>query len=155
VGAAATSGSGASNTITTGERLLITDSGTGKQVGASFGTVAGGTNFSAVPLSGSDLSGLPADQTVLGAWNFTTNFSGDQALLSFDIGTGQTGDLSVWHYDGTTWTPFAAPDLTYGDDGIADFAVTGFSGYAVTVPEPCSLALLALGGLALLRRRAI
>ena len=154
VAAAKTSGSGVSNTLTTGERLLITDSTTGKRVGASFGTVAGGTNFSAAVLSGADLSGLPADQSVLGAWNFTTNFAGDQALLSFDIGAGQTGDLSVWHYDGTTWTPFAAPDLTYGDDGIANFAVTSFSGYAVTaaVPEPGSATLIVMAGLALLRR---
>jgi T5SS/PEP-CTERM-associated repeat protein len=220
VASAATAASGTSSTLTTGERLLITDSGTGHRVGASFGTVTAGTNFSAVPMGGTDLIGLPTDQCVLSAWNFTTNFAGDQALLSFDVGAGQSYDMSVWHYNGTAWAPFAAPDLTYGEDGIADFAVTSFvGGYALTaaahngdancdgavnvidlgvlakyygtdagatwamgdfsgdgrvdvvdlgvlaknydwsgasagaVPEPCSVALLALGAFGLLRRR--
>ena len=153
--AAATPGdAGVSCALTAGQRLLITDSAGGRRVGASFGNVADGTNFTATPLSGGDLSGLPADETVLAAWNFTTNFTGDQALLAFDVGEGQTQDLAVWHFDGATWTPFDAFDLTYGDDGIASFAVTGFGGYAITVPEPGSAALIMLAGLAVRRRRS-
>jgi hypothetical protein len=101
--------------------------------------VAGGVNFSAGLLSTGSLSGLmavlPSGQSVLSAWNFTTNLTGGQALLGFDVGPGQP-DLSVWHYDGTAWVAFAAPDLTYGDDGIADFAVTGFGAYALSILSP-------------------
>ena len=46
-------------------------------------------------------------------------------------------------------------DLTY-DGAYASFTVTGFSGYAVTVPEPGTLGLLlaaALGLLAYARRK--
>jgi T5SS/PEP-CTERM-associated repeat protein len=153
--AAATLGdAGVSCPVSSAERLLITDSASGRRVGASFGTVADGTSFTATPLSGASLGGLPADQPLLAAWNFSTNFTGDQALLAFDVGAGQTQDLAVWHSDGATWTPFDAFDLTYGDDGIASFAVTGFGSYAVTVPEPGSVALVLLAGLAVRRRRS-
>ena len=50
----------------------------------------------------------------------------------------------MWHYSGTTWTQFSSNDLTY-DGTYASFTVTGFSGYAVTVPEPSTLALLVAG----------
>jgi len=153
------SGASISNAVYTGERLLITDPIGGKRVGVSFGAVADGVNFQADPLDSGTLSKLmavmPVDQSVLGGWNFTMNSSSDQTLLSFEIGAGLS-DLDVWHFDGTWWREFTAPDLTYGDDGIANFAVTALGSYAVTgvlVPEPCSLLLLALGGLALLRRR--
>ena len=42
------------------------------------------------------------------------------------------------------WTPYNAQDLTY-DGTYASFTATGFSGYAVTVPEPGTLVLLAAG----------
>ena len=55
----------------------------------------------------------------------------------------------MWHYDGTSWTAYASADLTY-DGTYASFTVTGFSGYAVTVPEPGTLALFLAAALGLL-----
>ena len=96
-----------------------------------------------------------------GGWGFAADSGytpGDPAYLSFDVGTQYSrDDLQVWHYDGTNWTPYDATDLTC-NGGWASFTVTGFSGYAVTVPEPSALALLLAAGLGLLiyarRRRA-
>jgi T5SS/PEP-CTERM-associated repeat protein len=151
---------GVSGAITSGQRLLITDSNTGRQVGASFGALDNGgygQKFGASLMSVSELNALRGtagfDGVVLAGWDFTTNFTGDQVLLAFGVGLGQQG-IAVWHYDGKVWTPYAADMLTYDSNGVASFAVTSFSGYAVTaVPEPATLSLLALGGLALLPRR--
>ena len=53
-------------------------------------------------------------------------------------------DFDVWRYDGAAWSPLTANDLSY-DGRYASFTVTGFSGYALAaVPEPSSLALLAV-----------
>ena len=147
---------GTADLVSAGQRLLITDSATGHHMGVSFGNALSGNVFVVLPASPGDLSGLPADQSVLAAWKFATDLSSGREMLSFYVGAGES-NLEVWQYDGAHWTPFSAPDLTYGSDGIADFTVacSGFCGYAITtaVPEPCSMALLALGGLALLRRR--
>jgi hypothetical protein len=82
---------------------------------------------------------------VLGAWGFAANSGytpGDPVYLSFNIGDGYSwDDLLVWHYDGSNWTQYPATDLTC-NGGYASFTVTGFSGYAVTVPEPGTLILL-------------
>jgi len=147
--------------VSTGERLLFTDLASGKHVGASFATVAAGTNFSAALMTDKELSDLMATPgfsgTVLSGWDFITNFTGGQVLLSFDINRGKQ-DLKVWHLlQDKTWTPYA-PDLqTYDSGGILSFTANQFSGYAVAgVPEPPTLALLAVGGLALIgRRRAL
>lgn len=72
---------------------------------------------------------------------------------------------SKWHgllYDGTTWTTLDYPGSNgAGAYGIDVDNVVGFyndasghhHGFLVTIPEPASLALAALGGLALVRRR--
>lgn len=146
---------GVADVVNTGERLLITDSGSGQQVAASFGFAPDGTTFSASVASGSELTALAllADGAVLSAWNFATNLTGNEVRLSFDIGPGQS-NLEIWHYDGTSWTPYAAGDLMYGSDGIVSFTVNGFSGYAVTsVPDPTTMSLLVIGSLAILRRK--
>jgi hypothetical protein len=99
----------------------------------------------------------------LSAWNFsTTGYAVDDSnpvYLSLYAGSGQTlCGLSIWHYDGSTWSAYDAYDLAY-DDTYASFTATGFSGYAVTgatpTPIPAGLWLLGpgLAGLVGMRRR--
>ncbi len=144
---------GAGDAIDAGERMLFTDPGSGKQVGVSFGGVPAGMTFSADLMDPADVASLrlvSGDGTVLAAWDFTTDLPADnEVLLSFDVGLGWE-DVKVWHFDGGAWSPFSPDLFTYDSHGIASFAVTSFSGYAVTVvPEPWTLGLLALGGLAM------
>ena len=123
---------GATHSVSAGGRLLITDSASGKRVGASFAGVPGGTTFSASLLSVSELSGLAlvADGPVLSAWY--TNFTGGEVLLSFDIGLG-ISDLEIWYSGGgPLWNPYAPSDMIYDSHGITSFTVTGFNRYAVT-----------------------
>ena len=81
-------------------------------------------------------------------WTFATAgySAGDPVQLSLSLSNlgFQADDLTLWHFDGATWSPFTAADLTC-DGTSASFTVTGFSGYAVSaVPEPASLLLLSL-----------
>ncbi len=57
--------------------------------------------------------------------------------------------MEIWLYDSAGWAEYSAFDLTY-DGTYASFTATGFSGYAMVVPEPGTLALLAAGLLGLL-----
>lgn len=139
------------------QRIVIDDAQTGWSVGASFAPTAASTTLKleASPISGDSRSALESllepDQSLLAGWEFlaTEGYSpGDPAYLSFDIGAGFLLDnLMVWHDDGAGWDSYAAPDLTY-DGQHANFAVLGFSGYALSsaaVPEPSTLAMLASG----------
>jgi hypothetical protein len=56
---------------------------------------------------------------------------------------------AVAHYDGSAWSEYPTIDLTY-DGNYASFTATGLSGYAMVVPEPGTLVLLATGVLGLL-----
>ena len=148
---------GATTCVSSGQRLLLTDSGSKKVVGATFGDISGSPTFSATVISDTELNALTSTKgfsgTVLSGWNFTTTLSGNEVMLAFNVGKGAQA-LALWHYDGTTWTPYTTDSLTYDSNGIASFTVTSFSDYAVAaVPEPATMAILALGGLALIRRR--
>jgi len=145
--------------VVSNDRLLITDASSGKQVSVSFGDLAAPADFSATPIGNADLLNLeallPADVVVLDAWDFDTTLpDGTGAFLAFDVGSGITNFFQVWHLDQGVWSlydpAFKSADLA---GGIAGFTVDGFSGYAVTVPEPGTLALLSLGALGALRRR--
>jgi hypothetical protein len=142
------------------QRALFTDSATGWNVGASFLSTSSSTplSFTATAIGGDALSGLQiiSGDSVLGGWTFDAEgyTEGDPVYLSFEVGAGfSAAELSLWHLDDGEWTEYMPDDLTY-DGQYASFTVTGFSGYGVTaVPEPATLALLAIGGLAMLRRR--
>jgi T5SS/PEP-CTERM-associated repeat protein len=145
------------------QRALVSDSGTGGTgwvVGASFPAAANTANmtFTATAMNGTTLdalrSQLPTNESILSGWTFsTTDYTVDAAnpiYLSFLVGAGcNSDDLEVWHYDGGEWMPYPAFDLTY-DGNYASFTANGLSGYAMTVPEPGTLALLAGGVLGLL-----
>ena len=113
--------------------------------------------FTATAISGGALTALEAildpGQLILGAWQFSASDGytpGDPAYLSFGVGSGHDRNgLPAWHYDGTNWSPYTANDLTYNGT-CASFTVTSFSGYAVAVPEPGTLALLLAAALGVL-----
>ena len=134
------------------QRLTFTDAATTKSVWLGFPgtitsshlTVAGAmltlTESTALQQQLTDPSALQA------GWNFTTSgyTPGDPVALSIEIGPNFSPDaLTIYHYDGSSWTPFAAPDLSY-DGTYANFTVTSFSAYAIAapVPEPLTLSLL-------------
>lgn len=142
------------------QRLHITDPAqASNDLYAAFAATTTSTNitFHASLLSAVQTAQLPAGDTLLSAWNFTTSgyTAGDPVLLSFNIGSGYNADqITLWHFDGSAWTTYSADDLNvFGN--YANFTVTGFSGYAITaaVPEPSSLTLLILGTASLLGRR--
>jgi T5SS/PEP-CTERM-associated repeat protein len=152
------------------QRILVSDSGpgrTGWTVGAGFAptTDMKSLSLTATVMDASLTQGL-ANKLALGqvlcsAWDFSASgyTSGDPVYLSFGIGAGRKwSDLHVWHRDASGWTEFLPNDLNY-DGTYASFTASGFSGYAISVPEPGSLSLLGAICLILLayrtRRRGV
>ncbi len=132
------------------QRLLIDG-----LLGASFTPTTTDTliNFTASAISGQPLLDLQSIldsnyQTLLSDWQITSNYditASNPAYLSFDVGPDiSRNDINVWHYDSGAWRPFDATDLTC-NGGYASFTVTDFSDYALAVPEPGTLMLLASG----------
>jgi hypothetical protein len=162
--AAGTSGNAVNIDLSQIQRVQITDAASQQTVDASFLAVPLSTNisFTATPLTSMQTSLLQdligPSETVDSGWTFTdTGLSaGSPLYLSMDVGTG-VSDLSVWHFDGSEWTPFTADDLSY-DGRDASFTVTGFSGYAVTsavsVPEPAGVLLMLSSSILARRRRS-
>jgi hypothetical protein len=126
-----------------------------KSTGSSHSIGVKATTTSGQTLT--DLKNLMGQgKRVQGSWDFDIlNLpEGDSVLLSFQLLEDvDVADLTVWHHDDQGgWTRYDAGDLTV-TDGWANFTVNSFSSYAVTVPEPATMSLLALGAVALLRRR--
>jgi len=136
------------------QRVLATDSATGKSASASFIAATESTpiSFAATTLGSEALAllqnDLSAGESILSGWAFSINgyTDGDPVYLSLEVGSGySSGTLDLWHFDGNVWSEFSVSDLTY-DGTYASFTVTGFSGYAVSaVPEPSAFALVAVG----------
>jgi hypothetical protein len=118
--------------VSSGERVLVTDSFSGQRVGASFGTVNTGVTFSAACTPAAELASLTptAGEALLSAWDFTANFTSGSSLLAFDVGRGVT-DVNVWHCDGSTWTLLDPVDLIYSSGGIVSFTASVFGDYAI------------------------
>jgi T5SS/PEP-CTERM-associated repeat protein len=160
--ASGTSGSGVAMNLASVQRALVSGTATNDEtwtVGASFLAADYQTDitFLATTMTDPILNALksvaPGDHSILQGWTLSTlGYTVDAShptYLSFDVGAACPADkLRVWHYAGSTWTEYVPFDLTY-DGTYASFTVTGFSGYALTVPEPGTMALFAMGLLGL------
>jgi T5SS/PEP-CTERM-associated repeat protein len=141
-------------------------------VGASFPAAGTTTDitFTAAAVSGGLLDALNLavgdDRGLLGGWTFsTTGYTVSPSMpvyFSFKVGAGKSLDtLDLWICNDGTWSAYTPMDLTY-DGSYASFTATSLPGFAVScpsVPEPHTLALVAMGVVSLLgyawrRRRA-
>jgi hypothetical protein len=142
---AGASGSAVALDLKSVQRTLIDgngSSGTGWQVGASLPAAATTTNmtFTATATTGTPVDTLkrllPMNGAVMSGSTFaTTGYtvnSTNPVYLSFNVGPAQLcDDLKVWQYSGSSWTPYAASDLTY-DRKYASLTVSALGTYAVS-----------------------
>ncbi|MGJ8638368.1 MAG: choice-of-anchor D domain-containing protein [Opitutaceae bacterium] len=105
----------------------------GGNLTVAFGITSGMSDFNAMNLSVSSIG----DETVIDAYKFTTDLTGNDGLLAFFVGEGlELADLSIWHLaDGdTNWELLLSEYLNYSDGWIR-FVVSDFGSYAVTEPS--------------------
>ena len=143
------------------QRAVVTDAGTGKTVLAEFLAASSSSSltFTATTLTGGQVGLLQnllgTSGPVVAGWTFGASgyTAGNPVYLAMDIGPGYAAEnLTVWHFDGAAWSSYAASDFSY-DREWANFTVTGFSGYAVAVPEAGTLGVVAVGAVGLMGRR--
>jgi T5SS/PEP-CTERM-associated repeat protein len=151
------------------QRILVDDSASSHwKLGASFASTSSTSSltFTSTAVSDGPLNALKgklgSGQQILGGWTLSSSSgysNGSPLYLSFgadNMGGYSTKDMQLLSYDGTAWSNFSAFDLTY--DGVyANFTATKLGCYAVIVPEPSILVLLAFGllGFVLVGRRFI
>jgi len=98
-----------------------------------LGTDASHTSYTPMTVGGMTQTAAPLEQFgTLGGWVL------DKNVLVYSGLTGSILDIEL-------------PDRWIDGDGSARGSISGFQ--VVQVPEPCTIALLSLGGLALIRRR--
>ena len=153
--------------VVAGDRLEFTDGG--ECVVMNFLDDESSVNAQVVSVSSCDSIDIQLLQTLAGyevltAWQFDVTLGdGDRVLLSFDVGEWDDETLEtliVWHDDGAGWTQMSPDDFSVCD-GLVSFSVDHFSSYAITggdvveVPEPATIVLLLMCGLALALRRLV
>jgi len=119
------------------DSLGVVDTGTVRITGGQV-TGLSASHSGAVKLSGGSLSWLEASSTSTVTFNAREFRLGHGLTLDGDRVLG-TGILNGEWFNGTRWTV----DIARNDSGATILAI----------PEPATLSLLALGGLAMLRRR--
>lgn len=133
--------------LATTQRLQVSGSG-GEQLLLAFdpssqATGGGSTiDFTATVNS----LGTIGNFEVLGAWDFDTDLAPvSTTMLSMDVGSDVAVDLFAWHSpDGINWSRLDT--RVFREEEWASIFVTGFSSYAITIPEPSSAVLMLLVG---------
>jgi T5SS/PEP-CTERM-associated repeat protein len=153
-----TAGTVASMDLYTNQRGIVTDPSTGKSVGIGFQatTASNPITFSAKAIGGSELTSLQSligtGNSVLSAWSFTTTgttvSSTNPVYLSLTAGAGQSlYSLSVYDFNGTSWSQLTPADLAY-DGNYASFTALNLNDVAVVgaaTPTPIPAAVWLLG----------
>jgi hypothetical protein len=155
-----------------GQRIVITDADTGKKLtyNAESRGDTGGFDAEFRVMTSEDVEAvlaLDAAQTVLDGWWHDISVDA-QAAFTINIGTDlDVDELVFWHHyyaDGQDrWEVFTPEVYMYEPDGTLTFIsgnLGNYNGFVVTVrgdtpniPEPATMLLLAVGGVAMLGRR--
>ncbi|MEQ9461526.1 MAG: PEP-CTERM sorting domain-containing protein [Phycisphaeraceae bacterium] len=126
--------------------------------------LAAGTALNNAGSFATGLAGGASDTyTFYATWPATTNVSGGDTTFTLNGSDSSSVVLAVLDQNGNdgTWVKLGSAPLTAGvaytlvqESTAATFVSMRASGVLIEVPEPASAALMALGGLAALRRRS-
>ena len=101
-------------------------------------------------------SGVTIDAAFL-AWNGASPYTGNILDLSVNPGnTGYSGGMPVGVYNSNLLGPGGQPAVSFDyldPNGVQQSVTASYQVTVTAVPEPASIAALALGGVALVRRR--
>ena len=151
--------------LSSGQRVLITDSNTGLSTGVAFLATdtsimisLTGTTVSSDELASLESLLTDADEEVLSAWNYATQgytVSADTPVyLSLYVESAEgLVNLTIWHLVNGEWTKYTTFDFSI-DRNYVSFVAESFSSYAVTgassVPIPSALLSMNSGLIALI-----
>jgi hypothetical protein len=126
---------------------IFADPGTQATINSITDSTAGSSGYQLLDAQGQVLALIDLDVSGLGA--------GESLSLVFDIPDGIADALQVWHIDDAGVASLIDPaQCIYNGDTMVVSGLTDFSQYGITAaPEPATLSLLAIAGIALIRRR--